>query len=221
MEDRLRRYIDGLFARTAPTRKAVELKEEMIQNMNDKYEDLVSGGKTPEAAYNIVVAGIGDVEGLLTELEEETTPGFDDNRFEVYRRQSALLTAVAVVTYILGVAQWYILRTFGFMYGDRIGVIVFFVLVAGATGLLVYNNMTKPGRYGKSDTIVSEFREWQSGTHDRRSLRKSISAALWSVLLALYFIFSFWTGAWHVTWIMFIIGAAIEAIINLFFSVKK
>jgi len=221
MEDRLRKYIDGLFARTAPTKKAVELKEEMIQNMNDKYNDLISEGKTPEAAYNIVVAGVGDVRGLLSELEEENESDYDESRFEAYRHQSALLTAVAVMTYILGVAQWIILGAFGFRFADKIGVIVFFVLVAGATGLLVYNNMSKPKRYSSSDTIISEFREWQSGTRDRKSLRKSISAALWSVLLALYFIISFWTGAWHVTWIMFIVGAAIESIINLLFSAKN
>jgi hypothetical protein len=60
MEDKLRRYVDGLFARTVPTKKAVELKEEMIQNLEDKYKDLISEGKTPEAAYNVAVAGIGE-----------------------------------------------------------------------------------------------------------------------------------------------------------------
>jgi hypothetical protein len=59
------------------------------------------------------------------------------------------------MTYILGVAQWIILHAFGFRYSDRIAVIVFFVLVAGATGLLVFNSMSKPKRYGSSDTIIS------------------------------------------------------------------
>ena len=32
MEDKLRRYIEGLFEETRPTRKAIELREEMVQN---------------------------------------------------------------------------------------------------------------------------------------------------------------------------------------------
>lgn len=221
MEDKLRRYVDGLFARTAPTKKTVELKEEMLQNMQDKYSDLISEGKAPEAAYNIVVAGVGDVDHLLSELEGDFMNSEDNAYYEAHRRQSAMLTAIAVMMYILGIAQWVILGAFGFRFSGIIGSIGFFVLIIGATGLLVYNGMTKPKRYKSSDTLVDEFREWQSGTQDRKALRKAVSAALWTVLTALYFIISFWTGAWAVTWIMFIIGAALETLINLFTALKK
>jgi ABC-type bacteriocin/lantibiotic exporter with double-glycine peptidase domain len=81
--------------------------------------------------------------------------------------------------------------------------------------------MTKPRYFRRSNTVVEEFREWQSGAHDRKSLRRAISAAIWSVLLALYFIISFWTDAWHITWIVFVFGASIEAFINIFFTLKK
>ena len=221
MEDKLRRYVDGLFARTVPTKKAVELKEEMLQNMQDKYNDLLSEGKEPEAAYNIVVAGVGDVGSLLSELEEDNMKIENSEQFEVQRRQSAMLTAIAVMMYILGAAQWIILGSFGFYNAARIGSIGFFILIIGATGILVYNGMTKPRRYKGSDTMVEEFREWQSDNHDRKALRRSISAALWSVITALYFVVSFWTGAWHVTWIAFILGAVVEALINLFTALKK
>ena len=50
MKDKLRKHVDGIFEETTPTRKAIELKEEMIQNLEDKYKDLISEGKTPEAA---------------------------------------------------------------------------------------------------------------------------------------------------------------------------
>jgi len=94
-------------------------------------------------------------------------------------------------------------------------------MIACATGLLVYNHMTKPRFFSGSDTIVDEFREWQSGAHYRKSLRRAISTALWSILVALYFIVSFWSSAWHLTWIVFMFGAAIEALINIFFTLKK
>ena len=223
MEDRLRRHVEELFSGTAQTRKAVELMEEMIQNLNDKYSDLISEGKTPDAAYNIAVAGIGDVSGLLKELESDAHYTPNATEMEAARRRSAMLTAIAVMMYILCALPLIILNQMRFMYFDAnaIGVPILLVMVAGATGLLVYNNMTKPKVFKGSDTMVEEFREWQTDTHHRKSLRRSISSALWSVLTVLYFIISFSTNAWHITWIIFIIGAAIEAFINIFASLKK
>ena len=62
MNEKLRHYIDDLFANAPSTVRAVELKEEMYQNLMDKYNDLINEGKSEESAYNIAVASIGDVD---------------------------------------------------------------------------------------------------------------------------------------------------------------
>ena len=221
MEDKLRRYVDGLFARTAPTMKAVELKEEMLQNMEDKYNDLIEAGKTPEAAYNIVVAGVGDVGTLISELEVEAPYSPEYLEFEISKQRSAMLTSIAVVTYILSVLPLVVLELFNSRFSMRIGIPFMFFLIAGATGVLIYNNMTKPRNIKGSATMVEEFREWQAGTTDRKKMRRAISSALWTIIVALFFIISFWTGAWSVSWIIFLLGAVVEAILNIFFMVKK
>ena len=221
MEDKLRNYVDGLFARTVSTQKAIELKEEMIQNLTDKYNDLLAEGKAPEAAYNIAVAGIGDVSGLLSELEEEDMYEPDMAEYEAARHKSAMLTAIAVMMYILSVLPAIILDAFGSRFGLSIGVPVMFVIAAAATGLLVYNNMTKPKFRRGAASMVQEFREWQVGVSDRKTLRRAISGAFWSLLVALYFIVSFATSAWRVTWILFLLGVAVEAIINIIFALKN
>jgi len=215
MENKLRKYVDGLFDGTAPTKKAVELKEEMIQNLEDKYKDLMAEGKTPEAAFNVAVAGIGDVSTLLKEIETSAMPGPDQAALQ----KSAMLTAIAVAGYILSVLPLILFGAFGGRLS--IGFVITTLMVAGSTGLLIYNAMTKPRYHKESDTMVEEFREWQADTHDRRALRRAISTALWSVIVALYLIISFWTFAWHITWIIFILGGAIESIINIFYSIKK
>jgi len=222
MEDNIRRHVEGLFAETAPTRKAVELKEEMIQNLTEKYRDLVSEGKTNEAAYNITIAGIGDISTLLAELEKEMS---NDSKVsyetDASRQKSAMLTAMAVMLYILCVLPLIIMTMVNFIFAAEIGVPMMFLMIAGATGLLIYNSMTKPKPSNAPDTMVEEFREWQSDDRDRKSLRKAISSALWSIILALYFIISFTTFAWHITWIIFIIGAVVESLINVLFTMKK
>ena len=219
MEDKLRWYVEGLFEETPPTKKAVELKEELIQNLQDKYKDLLADGKTPEAAYNIVVAGIGDVSSLLKVLEEDNMP--DMEKHEAAQRKSAMLTSIAVMMYILSVLPLIILSTIGSGRYDVIGLPILFIMVAAATGLLIYNNMTKPRYYKQDDSMVEEFREWQSDTHETKQMRRAISSALWSVIVVLYFIISFTTRAWHISWVIFIIGGALESLINLFITTRK
>jgi len=223
MEDKLRKYVDNLFTDTAPTKKAVELKEEMIQNLSDKYSDLLSEGKAEEAAYNIAIAGIGDVSDLLAELEFESisvTPNAYE--LEAARRRSGMFTAIAVMLYIICFLPAIIISEFSNVYDTRIGIPVAIVIIAVATGLLVYNHVTKPRIYRGSNTMVEEFREWQSDTQNRKSLRRAISFALWSIIVALYFIISFWLrSSWHWTWIIFPLGVAAEAIINIFFTLKN
>jgi len=222
MEDMIRDYVEDLFVETAPTRKAVELKEEMIQNLNDKYSDLISEGKTQEAAYNIAIAGIGDISALLSELESEAI-SYEPGMFEtaVSREKSAMLTSIAVMMYILCALPLIILNMVNFRYANIVGVPTMFLLIATATGVLVYNSMTKPKFNKASDSIVEDFREWQSGRHDRKALRKSISSALWAVTVVCYVLFSSLTGWWHPAWVIFLLAAALEAIINIFFGPKK
>ena len=214
MEDKLRRYIDELFEEAAPTRKTIELKEEMLQNLEDKYRDLTSEGKSPEAAFNIAIAGIGDVSSLLRQLESGFLSDPEMEKYEKARRKSAMFTAVAVMLYILSALPILVFRHFN-------AIPLMFGMVAIATGLLVYNSMTKPKYYKESDTMVDDFREWQSDSQDSKQMRGAISSALWSLIVVLYIIISFTTGAWHITWVLFVVGALVESLINIFGALKK
>ena len=220
MEDKLRRYVEGLFEETKPTRKAVELKEEMLQNLEDKYRDLLAEGKTPEAACNIAIAGIGDVSSLLRQLEEGFMPEAEKERYEKARQRSAMLTAIAVMLYVLCALPVLVVLALN-MRNILLAVPVMFLIAAAATGLLVYNSMTKPRYYKEADTMVEEFREWQADTHENKQMRRAISTALWALILALYFIVSFTTHAWHITWIIFIIGVLVESLIEIFSALKS
>ena len=221
MEDKLRRYIESLFEESRPTKKAVELKEEMLQNLEDKYRDLIDEGKTPEAAFNIAVAGIGDVSTLLQHLEEGFYTEPELERYEKARRKSAMLTAIAVMIYILSVLPIPLLYELDSEYAHLIGIPIFIIMVAAATGLLIYNNMTKPKQLQEADTLVEEFQEWKSETQENKQMRSAISSALWSLIVVLYFIISFTTRAWHISWIIFIIGGLVGSLINIFWTMKN
>ncbi len=215
MDDKLRRYIDGLFQDVPQTKNVVELKEEMLQNLIEKYMDLINEGKGEEAAFNIAVAGIGDINELVNDMNK--TKNTAD--MAAHKQKAAMLTSVAVMLYILSIVP--ILIFLGNPFYFLNGVIGFIVMITFATGILIYNGMTKPNYEMVEDTMVEEFKAWKTNRANRRSTRMSVSVALWSMILALYFIISFSSYAWHITWVIFVIGVAIEALINIFTSIKK
>ena len=62
MRERLIQYVELLFA-GAPN--STEIKQEILQNTLDRFDDLVAQGKTEEAAYRLAIAGIGDINEIL------------------------------------------------------------------------------------------------------------------------------------------------------------
>lgn len=221
MEDKLRAYMDHLFRNVKPTRKSVELKEEILQNLVDKYQDLISEGKTEEAAYNISIAGIGDMDELLVGIQQDQTQvqPVRTEEFEKGRKKSAVLVAVAVMLYITCVLPPILLSNTWL--GDNIAPAMMFVMIGIATALLIYNNLSKPRYYKADDSMVEEFKEWQMRTDSERRAFKAISAALWSLIVVVYILISFWTNDWHITWVIFLIGVALEGIMKAIFELRK
>ncbi len=219
MNEKLRNYIEFLFEDAPKTKEVIELKEEMLQNLIDKYNDLVSEGKTSEAAYNIATASIGDVNDLIAQLKNRPTyqQGFEKEML-ASKKRSALFTSIAVVLYIMSVIPVMLLGEIG---TGILGVVIMFILIAIATGLIVYNSMSKPKYLKKDQTVVEEFKEWKANSIEKNALYKSICGAMWSIIVVIYFIISFMTMAWHITWIIFLIGSAIQGIIHAIFELRK
>ena len=59
MREQLIQYVNLLFAGSSDH---YDMRQEILQNTLDRYDDLVAQGKTPEAAYRLAIAGIGDVQ---------------------------------------------------------------------------------------------------------------------------------------------------------------
>ncbi len=221
MEDKLRAHMDHLFREVPLTKKSVELKEEILQNLVDKYHDLIAEGKSEEAAYNIAVASVGDISELLDSLKEESAapdPACSDEYIH-WKKRSAILVPIAVMLYILSVLP--VIVTEELHVNDAIGVCGFFLFIGIATAIIIFNNMSKPTMDKLDSTIVNEFKEWKANQEGRKRARKAINSALWTIIVILYFLVSFSTGAWYITWILFLMGAAAENIIKAIFELHE
>ena len=223
MEDQLRAYMDHVFQNIKPTKKSVEMKEEILQNLIDKYHDLLSEGKNQEAAYNIAIASIGDMDELLAGFHESSSQSNSPAESEKARKKSAALISVAVMIYITSVIPPIIfsyVNNTGIL-GEVLGPCLMFIMIAAATGLIIYNAMTKPKYQKIDDTIVEEFKEWQNQNDANLRAMKSIKSALWAVITILYILISFTTGAWHISWVIFLVGVAVEKVIQAIFELRK
>ena len=71
MREQLRAYVVRLFAQAPDTQRNRELREEILQNTLDRFDDLVAQGVPEENAYTQAVGSIGDVESLLEPAPEK------------------------------------------------------------------------------------------------------------------------------------------------------
>lgn len=212
MNEKLRAYIESLFEDAPKNKKTIELKEEILQNLIDKYNDLLGEGKSEDAAYNIAIASVGDISELIRELNKNNPNTVEMNQNS--RGKNAWMVAVSVMLYIFSVIPVIVMQ-------DENGVILMFVIVGLATGLIIYYGMTKPKYQKIDDTLVEEFKEWKSKSTEQNSMFKAISSVIWLITVAIYMLISFATGAWHITWILFLIASAVTSIVKAIFDYKK
>ena len=213
MNEKLRAYMDELFSEAPVNKKTIELKEEMLRNLIDKYNDLIAEGKSEEAAYNIAAASIGDISSLLDELNRDrrTLSSYDSLP---EKRRYALMLSVSIALYVFSIIPIFIFQ-------DERGLIAMFVIAGIATAMIIYSSMTKPKYEKLDDTLVEDFKEWKAKSTENNDLFKAISSLVWSAATIIYLIISITTGAWHITWIIFLIASAVSGIVKSIFELNK
>lgn len=213
MRDQLIRYVDLLFAGAAD---ADDIKQEILQNTLDRYDDLLAQGKAPQAAYSLAIAGIGDVSELLQSIPgaaaeslahtpatpvtvlQQTTPAWKKT-----------LRIIAIFLYIISIIPLIVLSNLGM---DVLGLCGTIGIVAVATVLILFS---ASGRKPEKEPEVKE------ASTPQQELRKATKNAISTVGLVVYFVVSFATGAWHITWLIFPIMGAIQGIVNACLDLKE
>ncbi len=246
MKPKLKEYIDTIFAdaeRRAPnSARLAELKEEMLRNLYDKYDDLIAAGRTPAAAYNSAVAGVGDISDLLDSVapprpasasapDEKASPDNqkrpltpeEQARLSRWRDRSALVTSVAIALYILCCVPLFILGDVG---DGVLGLVLMFMMIAAATALLIYNAKTKPTFDETADRDRDDDDDDDDGRASadrpaRSPVYKAISGGLWAIGVCVYLLVSFLSGYWHITWMIFLILTAVDNIIKVIFDLRR
>lgn len=206
MRDQLIQYVSLLFA---GTENCEDIRQEILQNTLDRYDDLVAQGKSPESAYRQAISGIGDISEILSGEQTFTaSPRTNEPEPEADTPTKKLLRTIAIALYILCAAPLIILSEFGL---DNLGLCCTLAVVAVATVLILLGKKNGPGEYTQEHTASAQAQE--TSESPRQELRKSIKSLIWAIGLAAYFIVSFSTGAWYVTWVIFPIIGAVQGLV--------
>lgn len=236
MKQRLREHLDTVLEDAPASARKEELCGELYQNMCDRYDDLIAEGRSPAAAYNAAVAGLGDISPLLEELTDQPASGTtlvgDENAepssphaeqrraaWKRYRTRSSILIPIAVALYILSLIPVILLEK----YNEHVGVVLMFACVAAATGILIFNHMSRPiVTCPASDTPAdkAEREDRQPEGSPAAKLCKAITGALWMITVLVYLAVSFLTMRWELTWMIFLIAVAIDNIIEALFDLS-
>ena len=220
MNNKIKNYVEVLFSNIPRSRKANELKEELLSNMSDRFEDYIKEGKTENQAYTQVISNLGDVDEMLADV----MPGDDFvKEANFYRKRNAKNTAIGVAMYIIGAAFLIGLGGLGDYLGNGdvyaiIGLLILLVLSAIATSIIVYSHMSTPLEY--KDFNQETKQEFKNLDSKQSRLLEGIQSILWITVTFIYLMVSFFTGAWGITWIIWIFAAIIQEIIKTIFEMR-
>lgn len=214
MRDQLINYVDLLFA-GAPN--AGEIKQEILQNTLDKYDDLIAQGKSPQAAYSLAISGIGDINEILgADLTgENSAPAAAVNTASTVQKEARhtpawkkAVRAVAVFLYIISVIPLFVLSTMGM---EVIGLCGTVSIVAVATAMMIIAAGSKQHDHSGDSVPLSP----------RQEVRKAVKTTITAVCVAVYLIVNFLTQAWYITWLIFPISAAVQGLITACMDLKE
>jgi len=197
--EKIKKYVNELFKDAPKTNKTEELKEELLLDLNEKYNDLIKEGKTKTEAYNEVISGIGDTTELINSLNKPQLINTNERR-----KKTALIVTISVFIYIISIVAVVVLAETGAP--DYAIVSSFLTLIAVATCLLIYHFMALP----KNNEV-----EIKQEKKEKNPIKDVIGAIIWISATIIYILVSFLTSAWHITWVIFLMAVVVQEIVKL------
>lgn len=156
-------------------------------------EELVTG-KKPNENHNEIQNTNNNEEKIVTKQE--------------IKEKSAKVVSSSIFIYIVAIA--FIIIAILVLHANLfVASSIFLLLIGWATARIIKNYMSMP----KFEKTKEEKKQGK--------IIKQINGIIGSICVAIYFIVSFITMAWHITWIIFIISSLICQVVKLIFMLKE
>ena len=189
-------------------RKERNLSQEELANVLDVSRQTISKWETDQSVPDFdKIIPLCNYFGITSDELLTGNENIKEAKKENFKSNFARNIAIGVALYILSIVA--IVLCAAQFNQPIIGVCIFFILVAIATGLLIYNGVY----YSKESDEKKEVKE--------NSLMKQISSIISIIGLIVYLFVSFMTMAWHITWMIWLIVALIDEIVKLIFIISS
>lgn len=123
---KIQQHVERLFQDLPETDEVVQVKEEIIMNLEEKAQDLMEQGKNEEDAINKTIVDFGDIDEIKAELQGTTTPATTKPRKKTHPKLnllfsiwgSALIIALMVFMNLEYSPQtiWFVYPTFAILW---------------------------------------------------------------------------------------------------------
>jgi len=217
------RLIDELFQSVPQTRETLEMKEEIVQNLMEKYNDLRAEGRSEDDAFTIAAASVGDINDIIgeaAELEHIEHSPVDAPEYGQTPPSVMSWLQVIVIFLALVIASPFAVSLFRDWRGRFLGV----TMLLCALGLLIHQVVISAKNRRHSNFEHARFvdeapddHEW-APVEENRKIYRSLNSALWTVAIAAYFLISYLGNTWYLSWIMFLITPAVSKIMKAAFG---
>jgi hypothetical protein len=221
--NQIKNYIEAMFSSLPKTQEVIEMKLTMLENTEEKFQELINHGKNENEAVGIILADFGSMEELKDELglsdielnpiEASSQHSADLSLKEEYfnfKKKYSLALACATALFILAPAVFLLLRsTYG--HHSSIAYLFFFSLIACGAGICTY--------FGIQDNKYKDI--VQTDEPDKTDFLKLIRSIIFIIAAIFYLCLGFLWNLWHPGWIVFLVAVAINRIIRAVINYKK
>lgn len=213
MRNKLICYVNSIFEGIPNTPEVQELREEILQNTLDRYDEECARGVSETVAYNVAVMSIGDTDELLAAYRKPKKEKKSSRR---------VCVAIAIALYILCVVPPAVADEMG--WPEALGVSLMFLMIAAATALIILSGgREKPAApkasapQGMPVQPAAQPVQAASAQEERSSavkiLRGVLTPLYWLAAVGLFLAAGF-AGYWYVAWVIFIAAGAVGDVIT-------
>ena len=195
----IRSYIDNLFRSYSHTPRVQKARAELLEIMEDKYNELKSQGRSENEAIGIVISEFGNMEEIAAELE-------------AFGKQFGIRIAAGVVLCIVSVLPAVLLDALSAGeagYSDLSGAFLFFLVAAGDSCFIT------AGVRKDSYEILLGIGKVSAPSGKEDKVMSVVSSVYWLTVTLIYLLWSFYNNAWVTSWVIWPVAGIAFGIVSV------
>lgn len=179
------------------TAAAAEKLDDLTQDLTEEYDKRVKAGMAELDAYRDVLKNINTIREMLEALPKTDEELERKDREKGRKNLERILEKISTCMWLCTVIVYFI---FSFTYGGwHLSWLIFLWSSIG-------------------QVILDMIKKYNRGKPLKKVMKSGISDVFWIVITIIYIIISFTSGAWHLTWLIFLFGALIQTFFGIFFD---